>query len=362
MKDKIKKTMEQVNAESKSVIRRKRLLQILDEIFNKQNFDLSEISLAVDLYEPTVVKYLKDKALICSLFTEEDYEEINMVVGPIIEQLEIIKRATKKGPNSPIQVEFTPLPKQKQATIVYETAADRKYRLVKGIVEDILYSRYNIQEIADRNYVSREQVNAIVRDDEYLIENFSISSQILRAKIESNGLIAMSKKRTGSEIVIKDAFYIWLVKDDVYYLEDYDYNRLRMIGEYLKSECNLEKVCEELQVDARAIWSALQNEKIVKIIKPEHLEWFKKIRAFESIFYDLDVTIKDKKGAISLIIEKLKSSDYNVNTVSQELGIPRHLMRRLLNKDMLLNGYGKEFTDMIIDLFKDGNDEKKRGI
>ena len=122
-------------------IRTKKFITMLKVIVLDKEKNLDKIASKSGLSKVTVKKYLKGDELFSRFLTNYEYEEFLLYVKDI-----------KDYEKSKLEEE--------------------KYFLAKNLINDILTTRYSIDEIYTRNYTTPYFADIILKDNKYLEENF----------------------------------------------------------------------------------------------------------------------------------------------------------------------------------------------
>jgi len=304
--------------------------------------DLEEIEAKVVPVKSTIERYLGSKEIMMNYLTEEEYNEYLIYYNNLNKKKKEQKQENKKEENKKEEKN-----KEKENT---------KRVILSNLVSDIMGSRLSKDQLMINNYITSDKYRQLIFDKELVEEMYGEGFyDLLHKKIKENGLIRESVPK--NMILVEEKNDIKILKEDLTFLNELDFKRLRIISRYLSSECDINLVAKEFNISINSVVNVLNHPKNVEILKPQINIFVKDIGRFERIL--LEGEIKERKEIVDNIMTKLESNNYDINKTTQELFLPLDLVKRYLSEGFVSIYYPIE---KIKDIFNTEENENKKGL
>lgn len=275
----------------------KKIITMFKVIVIDKERDLSIIAEKSGMTLKTLKKYLNDKDLLLEFLTNYQYEEFLLILKDIEE-----KEVTREQ--------------------------DKKYDLVKNIINEILTTRYAHSDIARHNYINVENFNKILNDTEYIKENFGEETLTkVKFRLNETNIIRISTPR--DKHVVEDANLLRVLNPKIKYVDDVQLKIIKVTSEYLLSGANLELVKEKMEMPIQSIFNYVSDSRVKELLKPEHYNTLTRYLNLEKIMIENDFNVK--RDLILDLYEILKQNNYDFQMTCIQKKLPYNLLKRILS-------------------------------
>jgi len=286
-------------------VKQQRIVDILKVVLVDKETNINKIVELTSTTAITIEKYAYDKNLITQFITEEEYEIFKQHVDNILNLKSKIKNIND------------PENEKKELTIL------------KNVVDDILHTRYKLEEICRKNYINKVRVENIFYRTDYLNITFGLGmKEKIKNKIAENGLIRSKKPR--NSILIEDRWDIFVANSEIYYLNELDYRKLKFAGSYLCSGADMEYVIKKHETDFASVIALLSDLKLKSILKPEYYENLKRYINIEKVLANSELSAK--KTLLFNIVHVLNECNYDKQLTLNYFNLPVCLFNKLLKE------------------------------
>ena len=304
-----------------------RLLSILMFVAVYEETNIETISGYIDLTPELIKKYLSDKDLIMTILDEEEYKEL----------IKIIKNMD--------------LVSEKEKYI-------EKIKITSKLINDIMSTRYRVDEIARRNFLSSSTFRKIIEDKEFLAKNFGENTyELLIKRIDETSRLRDSQKHSANKILIQDKKNLAILRDDVHYLNEYEYRVIDLISTYLFSDCNVDEIVKTRGISYQNILNALNDNRLKQLLKDEYYKEIVHLRELEKNFNQTG--IQNKRELLVSCVEALVSNNYNARHTANQIKIPYYLLKRIIEQDFISMLYDRETVQKINNAFNTNKEIEK---
>ena len=226
---------------------------------------------------------------------------------------------------------------------------------IKNIIDDIFNTRYKIEEIYEKNYMSKNKVEELFFKTDYLDKNFGLGTkEKVKNKIMENGVIR--EKRTKNSIIIEDRWDIFVTKPDVYFLNELDFRKLKFASSYLCSGADMDYVIRKHETNFAAVISILSDLKLKEILKPDYYENLKRYIGIEKILINNELSAK--KTLLFNIAHVLNESEYNLDYALNYFNLPLNLFKKLLKEISMFPFFDENIRNNVKELLNEDTDKK----
>ena len=324
LKQKIRKLNENKYFKTSKI---ERLLRVLMFVAVYEETNIEVISKYINMSPDLIKKYLSDKDLIMSILDEKEYNELIR----ILKNIELVSDQEK-----------------------YK----EKVKITSKIIDDIMNTRYRITEIARRNFLSYTSLKKIIEDKEFLEKNFGENTyEILMKRIDETSKLRDSQNHSANKILIQDKKNLAILRDDVHYLNEYEYRTVDIISTYLFSDCNVDEMAKSSGISYQNVISALNDLSLEHILKEDCYKKVVYLRNIENNFNQIG--IQNKKELLINCVNTLINNNYNVRQTANQIRIPYYLLKRIVDQDFVNILYDKEVTQKINNAFNPNKELEK---
>lgn len=324
LKQKIRKLNENKYFKTSKI---ERLLRVLMFVAVYEETNIEVISKYINMSPDLIKKYLSDKDLIMSILDEKEYNELIR----ILKNIELVSDQEK-----------------------YK----EKVKITSKIIDDIMNTRYRITEIARRNFLSYTSLKKIIEDKEFLEKNFGENTyEILLKRIDETSKLRDSQNHSANKILIQDKKNLAILRDDVHYLNEYEYRTVDIISTYLFSDCNVDEMAKSSGISYQNVISALNNLSLEYILKEDCYKEVVYLRNIENNFNQIG--IQNKKELLINCVEALINNNYNARHTANQTKIPYYLLKRIIEQDFISMLYDKEIVQKIDNAFNPNKELEK---
>lgn len=304
-----------------------RLLNILMFVAVYEETNIETISGYLNLSPALIKKYLSDKDLIMTILDEEEYKEL----------IKIIKNID--------------LVSEKEKYI-------EKVKITSKIIDDILTTRYRIDEIARKNFLSPYTLRKYLDDKEFLSKNFGENTyELIEKRIEETSKLRDSVKGSADKILVQDKNNLAILKDDIHYLTEYEYRTVDIVSTYLFSECNVDEMAKNGGISYQNVLIALNDENLKRLLKEDYYKRVVYLRELEKNFNQIG--IQNKRDLLVSCVEALINNNYNTRHTANQTKIPYYLLKRIIEQDFISMLYDKEIIQKIDNAFNPNKELEK---
>jgi len=297
------------NKYAKPLMRKKvRLLKItlVDE-----ETDVDKILNFVPIGLETVEKYIKEYELFSSILTREEFLVFKQRIQGLMNR--DIKKETEIKEN--------------------ESNEKEDIKFLRYLIDDILNTRHSLDYLVAKNYIQNNRFSAILRDDNYLDDNFGVGTkEKIQKKLQENKLIRIRCPR--NEYVIEDRYQIKIAKDEIIHLDSINFKKLELATSYIFSNADIEFVSKKHAVSPISLVTWLSSPGLDEIIKPEYYLKIKKNIYVEKLLYEQNIIAK--KVFLVEVIEFLENNNFDKEIAMHYFDIPENLFDRVLNEILKL--------------------------
>lgn len=216
--------------------------------------------------------------------------------------------------------------------------------IIKNIIDDIFNTRYKIDEIYIRNYASRNKIEYLFYNTNFLDENFGFGmKEKVKIKIAENSLIREKKPR--NSILIEDRWDVFVANPDVYYLNEIDFKKLKFASSYLCSGADMEYVIKKHETSIPSVIAMLSDLKLQTILKPICYENLKRYISIEKILINNELSAK--KTLLYNIVHVLNERNYNLDYALNYFNLPLNLFKKLLHEISMYPFFEEEIRNNV---------------
>lgn len=287
-------------------VKQRKIVKLLKLVLVDKETDLDKILIQIPLTYESVKKYSKEKENLLCYLTEQEYNVFNQKMVEIYEKYE--------------------------NRVMNEHLSD--YR---RIIDDIYNTRHKLEEIYSKNFVPRAKFDEILRDkelDNYFGEGIT---EKLKIQIQKNRLIREKKPR--DMFLIEHREDIYFAKEDLFFLNQFDYKRLKFASSYLASGANLDYLIKKYDTSILNIITVLSDLKLEKVLKKEHYENLKHYLNIEKLL--VDNRVNEKKEFLFNVVQFLQQNNFDKEMAEVYFKFPTYLFERIL-KEILIRPYFNE--------------------
>lgn len=306
--------------------------------------DIKKIRSKMVINQKQIEKHLNDKELLLKYLNGAEYDEYleyyNKLTNFLYEKKNKIKQKID-------------LEEKKREKVV------EKKNLIKNLVSDIMNTRLSKETILIRNCISDTTYDKIISNDELLDSMFGKGfAQILRNRIKQNSIVRLSVPR--NMYIIEEKDEINITKNNVTYLDEYNFKRMKIICSYLKNNCDIDVVVSEKNLFPISIVNSILDKKNELYLKPDFYILIQKLGTLEKI--RLTGSITERKEIVNNIVGYLEKNNYDIDLVSNELEIPISILKKYLNQSFITTTYSQEQINKINDIVYSEEAKKSKGM
>ncbi len=305
-------------------VKAKKVINLLKFVLVDNKTNLYEIQSLVPIGINTIKKYISEKDYMLEFLTEEEYELLKSKIDYIFE---LDKKREEK----------------------------EDLALVTKIIDDILNTRYRIQDICSNNLCQLNKFKRLFDETNYIEENFGIGvKRKIEEKIAKNTRERLNVPR--NMFIIEDRYQIKVAEKNLTCLEQSDYKKLCYASDYLCSGANLEFTSQKNEVSTIAAFTLLSDKKIEQLLKKEHYDNLKRYLQIEMLLLSNDLT--NKKIMLNDIVSKLYQFGIEKSQILSFYKLPEYLFDKLLLEIIKLPQFSNEIKEFVNILLH--NDEEKK--
>ena len=306
-------------------VRAKKIITMLKVIVIDGMTDIYDIAKKANTTEETAKNYINNKELILEFLTEQEY----------IELVPFIDRINNK---------------------VKREKETEKHNIVKGIITDILETRFKLEDVRIRNNITSMTYEKLMKDEAYLIDNFGDDIiNKLKFRIEETKIIRMSAPR--DKKIIEEAWDLKVVKDKIHYLDSYEYKLLKVVSNYLMNDSDINLTSQNLDMPEQMVYNYLVDPKVKDLIKEEYYNKLQTYINYETILREKD--LNTKRDLIKQALLALQQSNYNIKETCENSGIQYGLLKRILLEDLMFILLSHDEVEKVRELFNGDKSNKK---
>lgn len=312
------------NKYTKPLIRK--AIRLLKIVLVDEETNLDKISKFVPIGIGTIKKYAEQNEIIEILLTKEEYAIFKKRVNYIL------KLDSKKVQNESLAV-------------------------LKNIIDDIYNTRYKLDDICAKNYLSYSRFNKLLIDENYLDDRFGKGTrEKIKNKLKETSIIRTKGSR--NEHIIEDRIQLLIVKPQITHLNTYDFKKLSLAASYIENEANVQEIVNKHNIDFISVIAALSDPKLSQILKEEYYLKLNRYISIEKLL--LGNRIVEKQKFIYEIIGFLGNNGFDKNVAIEYFNLPKNLFNRILNEITNLTYINDEIKIKIKDILTDETGKKIR--
>lgn len=228
-------------------------------------------------------------------------------------------------------------------------------KLVRNIIDDIFHTRYKLTDICSKNFMQRKTFEEYLNRENYIDSNFGEGTlEMVKAKISENGFARTKVPRDC--FIIEDRISIYIARDELLYLNQYDNKKLNFAATYLGSGANLEFVCKKYETNDVVALSILFDKKLKQILKPEHYETLQRYIKIERFL--IENNLEEKKNIVFGIINFLELNSFDKELALLYFNLPECLFNKILNEAIKMPYFNDEIKAELINMLNSEESKK----
>ena len=298
-------------------VKQRKIVNLLKLVLVDRETDLDKILIKVPITYPTLKKYLNEKEQILCYLTKQQADLFNEKI------LEIFEIYEKKVEN--------------------EELSD-----VRRIIDDIYNTRHKLSDIYSKNFVPRAKFEEIIKSGYLDIHFGKGTTEKLKDQIQKNRLIREKKPRNMFLIEYREDIYF--AKEDLFFLNQFDYKRLKYASSYLSSAANLDYLIKKYDTSIFNIIAILSDLKLENVLKTEHYENLMHCINIEKML--ADNRISEKKELLFNVVLFLQQNNFDKEFAMLYFKTPKYLFDRVINEILRMPYFDaeikKDIQDMLI--------------
>lgn len=304
--------------------KQQRVVDILKIILVDKETDPDKIVNLTATTLVTIGKYAYDKELITQFLTEEEYEIFKQKIDVVLNSKEKNKKAEEE-------------------------------KIIRNIIDDIFNTRYKIEDIYRKNFVTRNKIETLFFKTDYLDNTYGLGMKDkVKIKITENGLLREKKPR--NSIFIEDRWDVFVANPDVYYLNELDFRKLKLASSYLCSGADMNYVTKKHEISAPAVISILCDLKLQSILNPVCYENLKRYISIENVLINNELSAK--KTLLFNVVHVLNESNFDKQLTANYFNLPICLFDKLLKEITLFPFFDENIRNNVKNLLNEETTKK----
>lgn len=306
----------------------RKIVNLLKFVIVDGETDIKKIEEQTPITVNTIQKYIAEKTDILNFITEQEFNRFKTKMEYIIEL---------------------------EAQKIKEEKEDIEQTLVIKIVNDIFCTRYNLETICNNNYFNKNKFENKLYDSDYFNQYADIiSQQAVIDRINQNKEIRRHCPK--NMFLIEDACSIILAKENLYYLNEFEYKKLKYASSYMRNNYNITSVAKEFNVSVISVLNFLTDSTLEQILKPQANEKLKYYLTIEKLL--LEHNFQPKKEFFLEIITFFQENNFDKNLAMKYFGLPVVIFDKILNDIYKMPFFDEQIKKEIKEML---NMEKEEG-
>ena len=213
----------------------RKIVNLLKFVLVDNEEDLFKLERLTPITQKTMMNYSYDEEYMLKFLTKEEYKIF-------IKKIEFILELAEKKEDI------------------------KDLYLIGQIIDELFNTRHKIEEVCSNNFFPILKFRKILADENFIDNNFGagLKSKI-KNRIAETTLIRTSVPK--NQILIQDRFHLFVVKENIHYLNPVDYKKLKLASDYLCSGADLDFVVKKYNVYATSVIPILSDSKLKEILK-----------------------------------------------------------------------------------------------
>lgn len=290
------------------IVKQRKIINLLKVILVDKETNIDRILPSVPITYKTLKKYVNEKESLLLYLTEDEYKLFNEKIANIIESYE-------------------------------RRVQDQELNDMRKVIDDIYNTRHKVTDIYSKNFVPRKKIDEMLKNNVLDIYFGEGTTEKLKLQIQKNKIIREKKARNLFLVEFREDIYF--AKDELYYVDQFDYKRLRFASSYLSSGANLDYLIKKFDTNIPSIIMILSDPKLENLLKQNYYQDLVNCINIERLLVDSRVV--EKKDFLFSLVLFLQQNNYDKVLAMAYFKTPVFLFDRVL-KEILRMPY---FDDKI---------------
>ena len=298
------------------IVKQRKVINLLKLVLVDKEIDIDKILPKVPITYKTLKKYANEKETLLFYLTEEEYNLFNEKIGKIFD--------------------------------LYEgRIQDQELSDMRRIIDDIYNTRHKLADIYSNNFVPKTKFEEKLSKGYLDIHFGKGTTENLKNQIQKNKIIR--EKKPKNMFLVEHREDIYFAKDELYYLDQFDYKRLKFATSYLSSGANLDYLIKKFETPVSSIFTILSDPKLENLLKEKYYKNLVNCIDVEKMLGDNRII--EKRELLVNIVLFLQQNNYDKELAMLYFKTPTYLFDRVLKEILRMPYFNDEIKKDIQTIF-----------